>query len=364
MSHMPSGALVVSSNPKTGKVTWGGARGRQESPVAHPYIGPTSWIRVSPERSTKMIVSYRGENLEPYIASYVAEDIEGTSNTSLIDATNAGKFYFRVLKEGEIQITSTGVADVSALANGNLELRGGAVLSVYDNVNMEIRDEAPVHRRSTLDSPLVGIGNEERFGVVTRPSPVDQTARIMVTTGGAPAKEYIRHYTHESLNVPLVDLREGIVVDDNGVPVLTSGLKTRLRLRYGTTSNQTVDVVIDEAGNTAVKVPQCSRGLSLTVVQSDAKFTIGKNFNVNVTQNIGISAGPKIRMDARRIELAGTTPLITQNWSGAWAAASALVPPPAPTLPNVAASVVQIIATLQSIAAQLQPSCTVITVAG
>ncbi len=362
MSQMSSGAVVVSSNPKTGKVTYGGARGRQESPVTHPYMGPTSWIRVSPERSTKMIISYRGENLEPYISSYVAEDIEGSSNTSLLEATEAGKFYYRVLKEGEIQITSTGIADISALANGNLELRGGGAFITLDNTNLEIRQEAPVHRRSTLDSPLIGIGDEERFGVVTRPSPADTTTRIMVTSGGKPAKEYIRHLTHESLRVPMIDHREGIVIDDSGVPVLTSGAKTRLRSRYGTTSGQTVDFVIDENGNTSVKIPQCDKGLSVTLMQTDMKFTIGKNFNVTVTQNIGISAGPKVRVDAQLIELAGSTPLITQNWSSAWAAADALLP--AATTAEAPAAVTAVVAFLKAVNAQLQPSCTVITKAG
>lgn len=357
-STMPTGAFVVSSDPRKGTVIWGGIRGRQESPVAHPYIGPTSWFRVSPERNTKIIVSYRGEDFRPYISSYVAEALETSSSSSLVDATESGKFYYRVLKEGEMHAVSTGLAEVTWQQNGTLGLRGGCTSIQLRDQDMVIQAIAPVHRQMGLGSKTQTIGNETRFGAVTRPSPLDSSVLIAPKVNNEYAKEYLRNTTLPGLQTPAVDIREGNVIEDNGTAAQLNGKNLRLRVKYGTTTGQSVIFTIDEQGNTSATIPQCDNGFIFKTVNADAKLDIGKNFNIVVSQNV-IASARKFQYTADRIELAGQLRLATENFSSTLQGAQALATTPADTPTTVA-----IVAFLKLLPNGYLSACTTKTVAG
>lgn len=361
MSILGSGAFVVTTNPKSGELTYTSATGRQNAPVLHPYIGPTSWIRVNPERRTKIVINYRGEDMRPYVGSYITEDIEGAGVQSLLEATADGNFYFRELKEGEIQLTSSGLADVSLLANGNLELRGGATTLTLSNTDLEIAAIAPVHRLMTEDSKLQSIGNEMRFGVVTRNSPLDVTQKTAITYLTKQAKEYMVHLSTEGASVPMVDHRVGNVVEDTGMPALLNGVGVRLRSQYGTVSSQKVEFTIDETGNVAVTIPQSTLGFQMQTLLSDIKLTAGKNMNVIVTQNF-VASAKKFQYTAQKIQLGGTNRLLTETWSTSLGAANALVP--ATSTADVVAACNAVIAYLKAINSAFNGALTRITVSG
>lgn len=363
MSRMPTGAVVVSVDPRTNKLQWGGTRGRQPAPISHPYMGPTSWFRVCPEVQTKVIVSYRGEDLRPYVSSYTAEDIDGSTATTLVEATEGGKFYYRVLREGEMHAVSTGLAEVTWLQSGNLDLRGGAVSLKLRNDTLELVAASPTHRSMTLGSKVTNIGDEQRFGVITRPSPLDRTQQIVVKADGSFAKERLTSIKLDSLQVPAVDVREGVVVEDNGTVVSVNGNKLRFRAKYGTITGQFVQATIDETGNVLFSVPQCDVGLTVKTNVSDMKLDVGKNLNFVISQN-WVAQARQVRVSADRIELAGTFRLATDGFSSTLQAASTILPVATPTLANLAATTNAIVAYLQTLAPGYNASLTTKTVAG
>lgn len=358
---MPTGAMVVGTDPRRSKVTWAGISGRQETAVAHPYFGPTSWFRVNPERGTKIMIGYRGENLEPFISAYSTDDVSGKNASSLIDATEQGNFYYRVLREGEMQATSTGLADISWLASGDLTVRGGAVSSTYSNTDLELQHQAPTYRLMTLGSRTYSIKNEHRFGVATRSSPLDLTQKIAVKVDGVFAKENLRHLDMGG-QVPLVDVREGIVIEDNGTPANVSGKNLRLRLKYGTTSNTYVQLIVDETGNTNLTIPQCDTGMSVKTTSCDFKLDVGKSWKITVTENINASA-KKVKIDSNDVQIAGNKTLLTKDFQSTLNGANALTPPAAGPYADIA-SVTAIVTFLKTLPSGFSSALTVKTKAG
>lgn len=364
LATLPSGGMVISADPRKGTVTWGGVHGRQSAPVAHPYIGSMSWLRICPDRGTKLFVGTRAENMESYISAYVAEDISGSSVSTLIEATESGKFYFRVLKEGEYQFTSSGLADVNWYQNGNLALRGGAVAMTLSNTKLEAHTDAPVHRRTVLDSQFLSIGNEERFGSVTRPSPIDATQQTAVKVNGKFVKEYLRSYTLPDLRTAAVDFREGMVIEDNGTPALLNGAKLRARLKYGTTTGDSIQFVADETGNVVVTIPQSSMGLVVKTVQSDMKLDVGKNLHAIVTEGAYVTAKTvKVSTNnADSVYLSGSQHLLTEAFGTALQGANAL--PVASTPADAVGAVNAVVAFLKTLPASFQSALTVRVTAG
>ena len=159
---------------------------------------------------------------------------------------------------------------------------------------------------------------------------------------------------------PLVDVREGFVIDDNGLPVLVNGAKLRYRAQYGTVSEQKVVVTMDETGNVNVVIPQCDTGFVLKTVAANIKLDSGKDLSVLVNQNALVSAR-KVQVNADRIELAGTQQLATAGFVGTLNAAAAIpFAPPGPA-PAIATVVNLIVAYLQTMAAGYNGSLTVKT---
>lgn len=363
MSRMATGAVVISTDPVRGTLKWKGIRGGENTAVSHPYIGPSSWFRINPERGTKVLVSYRGENLAPYVSAYVAEDIDGSAIATLHAATESGKFWFRTLAEGEAEVTSPGNASTAWLRNGNVELRGGAVTLMLKNTDMSVHADAPWHRRTTLGSRFQHVGDEERFGVVVRSSTLDATQPTAVKSQNEFLKEYVRHLTNPNMTVPLVDHREGFVVDDSGVPVLANGAKLRLRSEYGTVSNQKVSVTIDETGNVTVQVPQCESGFTLKTVAANVKIDSGKDMSVLVQQSMLVSAD-SVQVNAQSIKLAGELKLLTESFASILAGANGLAPPPSASPSDLYASLTAVVLYLKTFPTGFSNSLTTKTVAG
>lgn len=358
---MATGAVVITTDPVRGTLKWKGIRGGQNTAVSHPYIGPSSWFRINPERGTKVLVSYRGENLEPYVSAYIAEDIDGSAISTLRSATESGKFWLRQLNEGEMEVTSPGNASTAWLRNGNLELRGGAVTQTLSNTDMTVHTDAPWHRRTVLGSKFQEFGDEERFGVVVRASRIDPTQTTAVKSDDEFLKEYARHLTNPNLSVPLVDHREGVVVEDTAVPALVNGVKLRLRSEYGTVNNQKVTVTMDETGNVTVQLPQCDAGFTLKTVAANIKLDSGKDMNILVSESMLVSADA-VQVNADSIKLSGSNRLLMETFSSTLAGANALTPATSPA--DAVAAVNAVIAYLKTLPPGFNGALTAKTVAG
>lgn len=297
----PYGVVTTTVNPETDEFTYTGPRTGRTAPVSHPYLGPSSWIRVMPERNTKMILDSRVDTGETFTSAYMAEN----GARDLIRATyDDSRFYYRRLREGEIEITSPGLASAHFSADGTLSLRGGAVTLVLDTPNMEINQKAPTVVTRALDNSVT------RFGVVKRLLGSDQPQEtfIKVTPEGSSevfAKEYLRVLTSKASPSVLVDHREGHVFSNEGTEPTSAvtGKKLRSLTRYGTSNEEESTVEVDIDGNVNLSLPDSSSyGLNVKVSRTDIKLEAGRDAIIDVDRNFMVNAEQTVELEGTRIK--------------------------------------------------------------
>lgn len=313
LSKGANSSVVTSSNSEKEEITYSSGFNSAKIPVTHPYFGPNSWIRIMPERGTKCLIDRRAEDGEPFISSYIGEN----TAQSYIKSTEDEEFYYRSLREGEVDIASPGIANAFFSRRGTLELKGGATSLNLSHENLEISARAPTHTKAILGNKRQEVGDEERFGVVVRPGsqnikfPGQPTIRNIVEK--LPlfyAKEYLRIIRSDGpiAGVTLIEHREGDVYDDSGLPITSknSGRNLRSQTKYGTeVPGITTDVEIDVDGNITVSLPPSAiKGLALNVLgPGNVEFTIGKDFLATVTKNVALQVLSNISMNGSQIDL-------------------------------------------------------------
>jgi hypothetical protein len=311
MSNKAASAIITSTDSYSEKVTYNGAAGGSSTPVTHPYLGPNSWIRIMPESLTTAIIGSRAEDGEPYIQAYLRDPSQNTNKElPVVNATRDEKFYYRPLNEGEIDLSSSGIANIFLSKTGNLELRGGPVSVVLNSDRLETQMLSPTHMRGVHGYKRQDIVNQERFGVVQRPNSkssdlvTDDTIwdvikvapagglvgdAVAAATGNMEwAQEYLRVLKNKK-GILLVDHREGNVIGDDGEVVNSdaTGNPLRCQIRYGTTLKTETVFDVDEDGNIAVSLPVTStKGIIGQVPMASIDLTIGKDFAVKVLRSI------------------------------------------------------------------------------
>lgn len=315
----PYGVVTTSVNPETDEFTYTGPRAGRTAPISHPYLGPSSWIRVMPERSTRMILDSRVDTGETFTSAYMAEAGAG----KLIRATyEDSRFYYRRLREGEIDITSTGLASAHFGSDGTLSLRGGPVTQVLDTPNLELNQKAPTVIQRSLDNSTT------RFGVVKRRTEEDQPQDvwIRITPDGGDevfAKEYMRVLTSKSSPFSLVDHREGHVVADDGTEPTSSvtGKKLRSQTKYGTSNREESVLEVDIEGNMNVSLSDSSSyGINVQVSRTDIKLVAGRDVAVTVDRNFLVDAEQTVEFEANRIKSGrnATDPMLLGDEMRSW----------------------------------------------
>jgi hypothetical protein len=296
MISRANSAVISSINGQTEEIIYRSGGTGSVTPLTHPYLGPNSWIRVMPERGTKCMISRRAEDGEPYISAYFSE----ATASNYTKATDESRFYYKSLREGEIDLATPGIANVFLSRRGTVEIRGGLTSLKLHSDGGEIQARSPTHTRQVLGNKRQKVGDEERFGVVQRPGalnvkfPGQSTIRNIVET--IPtffAKEYLRHLSSDGpiAGVTLVDHREGDVYQDSGIPLLsaTTGRKLRSITKYGTEVPGIITTTeVDVDGNISVSLPASAiQGLQVSVNgPGNVKFTVGKDFVANVLKSI------------------------------------------------------------------------------
>ena len=245
--------IVTAYNPNTDKCSV--AHFHEESMhVLHPYQGPNSWIRVAPETGSGVLLTERWDTQENEIVGYHNKHAERG-----IEQYSERRDVRRPLNQGEIEINSNGYAQTYHDNRGNLHLRGGLVWQTLDNDNLCIESKAPWHHRIlSSHNSIMGLGDEERFGTVTRPAILSPATTIFKTAGILPLKEYYRSLA--SLRIPgglLVEHHEGDVVDRLGLPVLAtmSGAPARSVSTWYTETGASAKQQIDSLGNMGIDLP-------------------------------------------------------------------------------------------------------------
>ncbi len=301
LSRSAHGVVIVNTNAQTEEVTYAGSRPGSRMTVTHPYIGPNSWVRIMSERGTKAMVQNRAEDGEPFISAYLQEN-NAKKNTR---STEEDKFYYRALREGEIDIVSPGIASVFASRRGSLSLRGGTTRVTLDAGNSLIASRSLTQTWSVLGSSRTqSLDNQMRFGLVTRPGNLNSNRLLAEPTitqfievlPNYYAKEYHRNLTSDGpvSGITLIDHREGDVYDDSGKPIKNSitGKLHRSRTQWGTQVPGVVtEASVDVEGNVTLTIPNvATKGMHLKIDGfGDLKLEIGRDVIATIARNVMLS---------------------------------------------------------------------------
>lgn len=293
---------VDSLNETVKPVHHGGESKASSAAVKHPYVGPTSWIRVMPEAGTTVTVYEQQDTRNMELAGYVAQPGRVENYVQQKSGTT-----YRKLDEGEIEIQSSGLAQAHFSRRGDLSLRGGLVWLHLRNSRMEIEQRAPLHRRSQHLQAYDTLGAEERFGSVQRPGLINKAAALWIPK----TFEYYRALGTSRPNIPgpMVLVHEGDVLDESGLPILASGpipgTPLRGKYQWATEAGENLTVEIDVLGNLNVTLPASALGglkiaaglgqiaLTTTGIVTATRISLdGVSWNHGHITPFGLTSGP------------------------------------------------------------------------
>ena len=204
----PSQAYFASVSGLSETVTATDFGGGRTINITHPAMGVRSWFRFLPEEGASAIIAQRSDTASQEVLYY-----DNANASAKIAAYLRGVGHYRNLANGELDLSSSGLAQTHWSSRGKLSLRGGAISGWLDNDTLEAGFRAPTHRRLLHDymhsSALIG---EERFGLVFRGAGPE---RKYVRYRGDFAREYVRQLNAEG-DQALAYTHEGHVHDADG----------------------------------------------------------------------------------------------------------------------------------------------------
>lgn len=290
----PFGAYISSLNPLTETYTLVSAGPQRSVPFHHPYVGPTAWIRATPEAASFPIVSYRSDRQSPSIIDH--ENIDPARR--IIDYQKKKSLY-RPLQQGEFEFSSKGFAQSYYAARAIKEDRGGVVRTWANQDELESGQKAPLHRRVFIHNKSSKLGDEIREGVVKRVKSATET--FFPKIDGTYQKElYAKVYAFPSSSLgglvssepkPLLYMRSGNVIDDAGKVEKSAETGKPLRVKniYYTPDSKEFVKEIDEEGNLIVKLPtSATQGAILKIPAGKLNFTIFSEFNISTSDSKNI----------------------------------------------------------------------------
>jgi hypothetical protein len=336
---------TASGETQSAKLTYAG--GERNIPLPMPFDSTFSWIRSIPEAGTQALACYRQDTGDACFITYINEN-----PSKKLDQYRAGLSVYRTLMPVEHEIHSSGYAQTYYSARPILEQRGGVIRSWLDQDRAECGQKAPLHTRQILEHASNSIGDEERFGVVRRPSFVLDPVTIVLVgglnsynfntypypdftlPGGIPAlsslaakavaeasavaaaavgKFKVRFFGKEYLRVikncfplpsNLVDIREGHVFDDFGIQQFGgTGAYLRAKHSYYTSMLDSTTFTVDEMGNVSwtLSVGCFNGGWSTLIPLGSWKLSTGADLSgtgvdiktlgtVGITTSLGYSS--------------------------------------------------------------------------
>lgn len=304
--NRPLTTQVAATNPENDTMQVGSLEGAGSPTIGipHPFMSPNSWIRAYPETGSFALMHIKAESPDWVPLGYIRD----TASVSRRDATKAIIPFdrYRKMYEGEIQISSKGNADLYLSQRGDLESRSGLITQTLSMDKYEIKSRAPTHIREIpgkVASPLPGLGDEERFGLIKRSIKGDENfqtwfpiySAYVAPPAIALAKEYVRIIKTRfgpatpSL-APVIDIREGtIVLDDQGIPVPVGAANVigplRMDAKYHTNPLESFRVSVNQLGNVGVGWPATTVGFGFNMQMPTASVNI--NVGVSWTQAVG-----------------------------------------------------------------------------
>jgi len=313
----PVPARVTSVNPENDTMAVDGyaGSGTHTMGVLHPYMTANSWIRTYPEPHNSVVMIHEQAGQPNYVPmSYFHASIDSTrrnSATALIPTGN-----YRKMRTGEIELSSSGQAQLYLSKRGDVEVRAGLVRTNMSMDRMEIKSRAPTHIREMsgkTDYLLPLLGDEERFGLVKRATPGAPPPLTKYGILGAPypsfvgtapvwPKEYMRVINTRAAPmtpsiIPVCDYREGTVVIDNMgapdlIPILTvPPVPGPFRFRgkqYVVPGVGFLDYGMNQLGSVGVSLP-ASPGASLNVTVPSGGINLQSSLTTTLTSTGGVT---------------------------------------------------------------------------
>ena len=296
----PFGMLAhsISTDSEQAKFSYAGATDRQLT-VTHPFNSTTSWIRAIPEEGVQYLAIYRSDESKPQPLMTVTRN-----SLDRNDKYRTGGNLYRPLYPGEIEISSTGLAQAFFPKRPKMELRGGMLTRWADQDKLISGDRAPIHQRQLLQNKSNILGDEERFGIISRPKKLTNgqfstwELSYPQVEGDYGAEHYISMKNPSNANPAILfTSQRGHVLDASGKQIIQS--KTQIPLRYfenyfakdgSSTKSQ-----IDEKGNWYFELATAAtEGWELNVPDGNYTKHIGLDENIFVTgnseRNVGKSA--------------------------------------------------------------------------
>ena len=254
-----------------------GTSGQAEIAVRHPYLGVNSWIRVGPETGTSVVTQRRGDVAQSEIWGYLSNK----SSDVIKQARTNPKIAYRVVQDGEMELMSKGMAALFLSNAGDVELWGGTCSEIISQTDLEHRANAPTFSRRLATNVWSTVGNEERFGLVKRPSKKYQELQqdYVRLTDNSFACEYAR-WVGDTANVKLCQIQEGHIVDETGT----------LKKQSSTTKDLRFERIFWSKGASADITFQIDEDLSIYMNNSnpnqiEAKLLWGPLCDITMTAN-------------------------------------------------------------------------------
>jgi len=309
--RFPFGAILTAVSPDTESGFFSHyGNSAQALTLTHPFISQKSWIRAMPEGGTNFVLQFRSDEAKPQIMTTVQR---GARNK--IASYKNGLSLYRPLLPGEIDMLSSGNAQIFMSRRPSIETYGGMIRRWADQDKMVAGDRAPIHHRQGLQYRSNTLGDEDRFGIVSRPKENEDGTfsswekRYPKVRGSFTAEHYqqLRNPGNEEPAI-LFRKQSGHVLNQKGFALAHSRSGNALRHveEYFANDDTATTVEIDEAGNYALSLGTgAAFGYDLLipsggynrVVDLDEKATIRGDLTYQIQKNAIYQIGETLRFN-------------------------------------------------------------------
>lgn len=298
---------AVSIDAEVGNFTHYGNRSSSLN-ILHPYVSINSWIRTQPEGGTNYVATYRSDQASPQL---LASTQRGANLR--VAAFRDGNNLYRPLYPGEMELCSSGTAQLFLSRRPIAELRGGLITRWADQDKLTSGDRAPLHHKQLLQNRSNEIVDEERIGIVSRPKDrgdgtFSTWEKCYPKIRGNYTAEYYLHMKNPANEAPKVLFRRhsGHVLDAKGIPIRQSRTQNPLRHieQYFANDDSSTTSEIDEKGNWAVKLAAAAvegyqlaipSGSYIKTVELDETITVRRNHQHSITGSSTNQIGESLR---------------------------------------------------------------------
>ena len=276
---------TVSSDTEKAVIRNWATKGRELS-ISHPFISSGSWLRAMPEQGAQYMTTSRADDSEPQLIATISKGTEAR-----VQAYRDRIGVFRAMAPGEIEVSSSGLAQAFYAQRPYLSQRAGNLLRVMNQDDLSVTERAPIQLKQFLNYKVGELGDEHRVGIVSRYKNTWKTVYPKLNEKYM-AEEFFS-LVNPALSAPktLFTIQRGHVVDKMGKPI--SQKKTQLPLRllqqYFANDDTITQFEVDQNGNYLIQLAQAAtdgmyvdipNGNYKAVVEKDANWTVNGNWSL------------------------------------------------------------------------------------